>query len=199
MRRASRCWSTSRPGSSAIYPAAFGAALLNSQPMGFYAPAQIVRDMREHGVEVRHARRQPSRSGTATLEPISDGRGGSAVRLGLRSDRRPAPGGGGAQAAWPRARDAMPFRDVADLHGRAPASRRPQVRRLAEADAHALARSWTAARPSGRPRAMRDAPGLAAVRGEGRDEGPGSPRCPCRAMPVCPSRSWPTTRRCGCR
>jgi error-prone DNA polymerase len=35
------------------YPAAFGAALLNSQPMGFYAPAQIVRDAQEHGVEVR--------------------------------------------------------------------------------------------------------------------------------------------------
>ncbi len=35
------------------YPAAFCAALLNSQPMGFYAPAQIVRDAREHGVEVR--------------------------------------------------------------------------------------------------------------------------------------------------
>ncbi|MBY0519050.1 MAG: error-prone DNA polymerase [Sphingomonas sp.] len=34
-------------------PAAFAAALLNSQPMGFYAPAQIVRDAREHGVEVR--------------------------------------------------------------------------------------------------------------------------------------------------
>jgi error-prone DNA polymerase len=35
------------------YPAVFAAALLNSQPMGFYAPAQIVRDAREHGVEVR--------------------------------------------------------------------------------------------------------------------------------------------------
>ena len=34
------------------YPAAFAAALLNSQPMGFYAPAQIVRDAREHGVAV---------------------------------------------------------------------------------------------------------------------------------------------------
>ena len=31
----------------------FAAALLNSQPMGFYAPAQIVRDAQEHGVEVR--------------------------------------------------------------------------------------------------------------------------------------------------
>ena len=35
------------------YPAAFCAALLNSQPMGFYAPAQLVRDAQEHGVEVR--------------------------------------------------------------------------------------------------------------------------------------------------
>ncbi|MGZ6023100.1 MAG: error-prone DNA polymerase, partial [Rhizomicrobium sp.] len=34
------------------HPAAFGCALLNSQPMGFYAPAEIVRDAREHGVEV---------------------------------------------------------------------------------------------------------------------------------------------------
>ena len=36
------------------YPAVFACALLNSQPMGFYAPAQIVRDAREHGVETRH-------------------------------------------------------------------------------------------------------------------------------------------------
>jgi error-prone DNA polymerase len=35
------------------YPDVFAAALLNSQPMGFYAPSQIVRDAREHGVEVR--------------------------------------------------------------------------------------------------------------------------------------------------
>lgn len=35
------------------HPAAFAAALLNSQPMGFYAPAQIVRDAKEHGVAVR--------------------------------------------------------------------------------------------------------------------------------------------------
>ena len=36
------------------HPAAFACALLNSQPMGFYAPAEIVRDAREHGVEVLH-------------------------------------------------------------------------------------------------------------------------------------------------
>ena len=35
------------------YPAVFACALLNAQPMGFYAPAQIVRDAREHGVEIR--------------------------------------------------------------------------------------------------------------------------------------------------
>jgi error-prone DNA polymerase len=35
------------------FPDVFCAALLNSQPMGFYAPAQIVRDARDHGVEVR--------------------------------------------------------------------------------------------------------------------------------------------------
>ena len=37
-----------------FHPAAFACALLNSQPMGFYAPAEIVRDAREHDVEVRH-------------------------------------------------------------------------------------------------------------------------------------------------
>ncbi len=36
------------------YPDAFCAAILNSQPMGFYQPAQLVRDAREHGVKVRH-------------------------------------------------------------------------------------------------------------------------------------------------
>src|SRR6185295_1793511 len=35
------------------YPAAFAAAMINSQPMGFYQPAQLVRDARDHGVEVR--------------------------------------------------------------------------------------------------------------------------------------------------
>ena len=36
-----------------FYPAVFGAAILNSQPMGFYAPAQLVRDAAEHGVEIQ--------------------------------------------------------------------------------------------------------------------------------------------------
>ncbi len=58
------------------YPAAFAAALINSQPMGFYAPAQIVADARRHGVEVLPADVNPS-DWDCTLEP-----GG--LRLGLR-------------------------------------------------------------------------------------------------------------------
>ena len=60
------------------YPAAFAAALLNSQPMGFYAPAQIVRDAREHGVEVREVDVNHS-DWDCTLEPLplmGRGRGG---------------------------------------------------------------------------------------------------------------------------
>jgi error-prone DNA polymerase len=62
------------------YPAAFAAALLNSQPMGFYAPAQIVRDAREHRVEVRPVDVNAS-DWDNTLEP---GESGFALRLGLR-------------------------------------------------------------------------------------------------------------------
>src|SRR3954454_11763456 len=58
------------------YPAAFACALLNSQPMGFYAPAQIVRDAREHGVEVGEVDVNHS-DWDCTLE-------GGALRLGLR-------------------------------------------------------------------------------------------------------------------
>ncbi|MDP7667891.1 MAG: error-prone DNA polymerase [Rhodospirillales bacterium] len=62
------------------YPHVFACALLNSQPMGFYAPAQIVRDLREHGAEVRPVDVNAS-DWDCTLEP---GEGGMALRLGLR-------------------------------------------------------------------------------------------------------------------
>jgi error-prone DNA polymerase len=65
------------------HPAAFAAALLNSQPMGFYAPAQIVRDAREHGVQVRPVDAQAS-DWDCTLEPAADSTGGLALRLGMR-------------------------------------------------------------------------------------------------------------------
>ena len=64
------------------YPAVFAAALLNSQPMGFYAPAQIIRDAREHGVEIRAPDVNAS-DWDCTLEPASNGKG-YALRLGLR-------------------------------------------------------------------------------------------------------------------
>jgi error-prone DNA polymerase len=61
-------------------PAAFTCALLNSQPMGFYAPAQLVRDARDHGVEVRPVDVQESEV-ECTLERRDDGE--PALRLGL--------------------------------------------------------------------------------------------------------------------
>ncbi len=63
------------------YPDVFCAAILNSLPMGFYEPAQLVRDAREHGVEVRAADVQAS-DWDCTLEPAATPR--RAVRLGLR-------------------------------------------------------------------------------------------------------------------
>jgi error-prone DNA polymerase len=63
------------------YPDVFCAALLNSQPMGFYAPAQIVRDAREHGVAIREADVNYS-DWDNTLEP--DGAEHFAMRIGLR-------------------------------------------------------------------------------------------------------------------
>ena len=62
------------------HPDVFCAALLNSQPMGFYAPAQLVRDAREHGVELRPICINRSRW-DCTLEPAGKRH---AVRLGLR-------------------------------------------------------------------------------------------------------------------
>ncbi|ALV26899.1 error-prone DNA polymerase [Pannonibacter phragmitetus] len=63
------------------HPAIFACALLNAQPMGFYAPAQIVRDAREHGVEVRPVSVNHS-AWDNTLERRSDG--ALALRLGFR-------------------------------------------------------------------------------------------------------------------
>src|SRR5436190_2345456 len=65
------------------HPDAFLASLINSQPMGFYQPAQLVRDAREHGVEVR-APDVGFSDWDCTLEPAADGGRLRAVRLGLR-------------------------------------------------------------------------------------------------------------------
>ncbi len=133
------------------YPAAFAAALLNSQPMGFYAPAQIVRDAREHGVEVRGVDVNlsdwdcsleaplplaggvgggpafPSHSPTPQPPPAS-GRGSKVLRLGLR------------QVEGLRSLDAAqitpfrPYATVEDLRTRAHVPVHA-IQRLAEADA----------------------------------------------------------------
>jgi error-prone DNA polymerase len=89
------------------YPAVFAAALLNSQPMGFYAPAQIVRDAREHGVDVRHPDVNMSQW-DATLENSSHSPSKGmpsthpALRLGLREvDGLPEKEGRAVAAARP--------------------------------------------------------------------------------------------------
>ncbi len=76
------------------YPAAFCAALLNSQPMGFYAPAQLVRNAQEHGVEVRPIDVNHSHW-DCTLEA-------GAIRLGLRMIRRLAASASAAHRASAR-------------------------------------------------------------------------------------------------
>ncbi|MDO5371574.1 error-prone DNA polymerase, partial [Paracoccus sp. (in: a-proteobacteria)] len=96
------------------HPDVFCAALLNSQPMGFYAPAQIVRDARDHGVEVRPLCVNVSRW-DCTLEPTGD-ETRFAVRLGLRMVKGLA---NTYAAALIAARADMPFVSVEDLWRRA--------------------------------------------------------------------------------
>jgi error-prone DNA polymerase len=138
------------------YPAAFACALLNSQPMGFYAPAQIVRDAREHGVEVRPVDVNHS-DWDCSLES-------GALRLGLRQVD------GLREADAERVAAHRPYADVEALQQRAGVAVHC-VQRLAAADAFrsiGLDRRgalWDA-------RALRQAPGLPLFAGAGaRDEG----------------------------
>ena len=93
------------------HPDVFCAALLNAQPMGFYAPAQIVRDAQAHGVEVRPVSINKSRW-DCTLEPSSKGGGLFAVRLGFRMVRGLS---NEAAAALVNARVTGPYRSIDDL------------------------------------------------------------------------------------
>jgi DNA-directed DNA polymerase III PolC len=110
------------------HPAAFCAALVNSQPMGFYAPAQLVRDARAHGVEVRAVDVMISAS-DCTLERREDGR--PALRLGLRLVKRLSQEGVARLLA---ARAVRPFGSIAELAERAVLDRR-DLEALAAADA----------------------------------------------------------------
>jgi error-prone DNA polymerase len=114
-------------------PASFCAALLDSQPLGFYAPAQIVRDAVDHGVEVRPICVAAS-DWHCTLEPSSADPRRPAVRLGLElvsGFNEPA-----AQRLV-AARAERPFTEVADLALRAQLAR-GEITRLAAADALAV-------------------------------------------------------------
>ena len=72
------------------YPAAFCAALLNAQPMGFYSPHSLCQDARRHGVLVLGPDVNRS-AGAAVLETCEESTGGVAVRLGLSSVRGVGP------------------------------------------------------------------------------------------------------------
>ncbi|HEY1892606.1 MAG TPA: error-prone DNA polymerase [Steroidobacteraceae bacterium] len=111
-------------------PAAFTAALLNSQPMGFYAPAQLVRDARAHGVEVRPVDVCVS-VWDCTLERTEDGQ--PALRLGLRLVKSLSQSGADRLI---EARRQQPFASVQDLAARA-ALDRGDLEALAAAGAFA--------------------------------------------------------------
>jgi error-prone DNA polymerase len=117
------------------HPDVFCAALLNSQPMGFYAPAQLVRDARAHGVEVRPVCINASRW-DCTLEPGRRPGGLMAVRLGLRMVRGLSNADGARLVAHRGGRTHAfdPYASIEDIRRRAglPAV---ALERLAEADA----------------------------------------------------------------
>ena len=99
-------------------PAAFAAALINSQPMGFYAPSQLVQDARRHGVEVRPVDVFAS-DWDCTLERGADGE--PALRLGLRLAKGFS---GDAARRLVAAREQDGFADVQALATRARLDRR---------------------------------------------------------------------------
>jgi error-prone DNA polymerase len=117
------------------HPAVFACALLNSQPMGFYAPAQIVRDARAHGVAVRPLDVNAS-EWDCTLEPDPASAGGLALRLGLRLVAGLPDGEARAIVAARRARNGAPFGSVEDLAWRAGCGRKT-LEALAAADSFA--------------------------------------------------------------
>ena len=110
------------------HPGIFACALLNSQPMGFYAPAQIVRDAREHGVEVR-----PVDINASHWDNIMERDG---ARLALRLGFRQIKGVAQEEADWIVAARGNGYHSVGDVWRRAGVA--PSlIERLAEADAFA--------------------------------------------------------------
>jgi error-prone DNA polymerase len=133
------------------HPAAFCAALLNAQPMGFYSPQSLVDDARRHGVTVRRPDINASNAKAVLEPPIEEfraghaervagpkpadwGRGGPVVRLGLSSVR--TLGDAVAERIEAERVAGGPYRDMADLARRAGLSA-AHLEALATADAFA--------------------------------------------------------------
>ncbi|GAB1579500.1 error-prone DNA polymerase [Bordetella petrii] len=144
-------------------PEAFLAALLNSQPMGFYAPAQLVQDARRHGVTVLPADAVIS-GWEASLEVLPAAGAAAeaprpAVRLGLNQVQGLSED---AARRIERARQARPFADTRDL-GRRAALSRHELDALAAADAlrslagHRRLASWQASASVASRDLLRDA------------------------------------------
>ena len=109
-------------------PAAFCAALLNAQPMGFWSPHSLAQDARRHGVVVHSPDLNASRA-KATLEPCESSVGKVAVRLGIGSVR-----GIGSELAE-QIEAGRPYESLEDLVRRVPALQLPQLEAMATAGA----------------------------------------------------------------
>ena len=134
------------------HPDVFCTALLNSQPMGFYAPAQIVQDAQKHGVEIRPVCINRSRW-DCTMEPI-EGSDRFAVRLGMRMVRGLALNDA---AKIVLARADQPFASVDDMWRRSgvPVA---ALEKLAEADAFLPSMKLERRQASWDIKALRDEP-----------------------------------------
>lgn len=140
------------------HPAEFLAAMLNSQPLGFYSPSQLVQDAKRHGVDVRPVDVMCSEF-DCTLEGLP---GPPAVRLGLRMVDRLSQG---AAQRIVEARRCAPFDSAEDLARRAGLDQH-EMKLLAAADAlqglsgHRRQQVWDAAALRSTPVLLRDAPVL---------------------------------------
>ena len=168
------------------WPEAFCAALLNSQPMGFYQPAQLVRDARDHGVEGRPPDVMAS-DWDCTLEPV-EGRRLRALRLGLRQIK-------GLKKPDGLALMKMRETGVRTLEAFARGLSRRAMELLAEADAFAglgLTRRqalWAVKGLAGETRVETDAPLLAAM-----DRPEVQVELPLMSLPMQVTEDYRTTR-----
>ena len=166
--------------------------------MGFYAPAQIVRDAREHGVVVRPVDVNAS-DWDCALEPAAASTGGLALRLGLRLVAGLPEAEARAIVAARQARNGVPFGSVEDLAWRAGAGRKA-LEALAAADAFAgtgAARRRAAWDARGMANGPGDLPLFAIARGtpEASDGRPGPAPAGTHCLPGRPVRGRGGSRR----